>query len=468
MLILAMGLCFSFLQPGVIYTDGGIFSAVAYKDLHGGTLYVDAWENKPPGIFYLLELFMLLIPDPVYAVYVPAVLSFIGLALLIYTYVFNRLNSLSVSLFLVAMGYSFIFYKFNWFDGLYTEIYGALSVVAALVCHQKSEVNKKAIYRNSSYILLGLAFWFKEPFILLSLSGLWYISVYSEDRIKWFKAVIYFSLPSIFFIGLMALQGALPAFFNMLIYNFIYTKAAQVVSPETKLSELYGNIFNYMTLINVFLIYWIFRATVQLHKARQVIASLLILISSLSFVFISPYNFGHYYIPFYIFLILFICDAYYWNLDLTSVYKIPFVVICIFSLSSLEDIYKPELRYGIAYYHPDRLVETLRQDKDKTLFVDLVERGDMYIKARKIPVTYVPVGLAVHFQEDSMGLINRKRIYGEIETHKPDYLITNHTASYFSWSMPDAPYYINHYNQVDSIRNEEGIIILWKRKPEKY
>ena len=42
----------SFFEPPW-HTDEGIFAAVAYRVLHGGELYTDAWESKPPLFLFL-------------------------------------------------------------------------------------------------------------------------------------------------------------------------------------------------------------------------------------------------------------------------------------------------------------------------------------------------------------------------------------------------------------------------------
>lgn len=45
--IVTIGIFLSFIHLGDLKTDGSIFAAVALKDLNGGTLYINAWENKP-------------------------------------------------------------------------------------------------------------------------------------------------------------------------------------------------------------------------------------------------------------------------------------------------------------------------------------------------------------------------------------------------------------------------------------
>ncbi|MBL7836573.1 MAG: glycosyltransferase family 39 protein, partial [Bacteroidetes bacterium] len=182
MMILSSGLVLSFIQPGTIITDGGIFSSIAYKDLNGGTLYVDAWENKPPGIFYLIELFMLVIPEPVYAVFILSVLALVGLSLLVYTFIFNSTNSLSASLSLGTIGSAIILFKPNCGDGLYTEIYGTLSLVGAMILIHKLNLTGKTKYLNYSLILIGLSIWFKEPFVLISIPIILYI--FSKGHFK--------------------------------------------------------------------------------------------------------------------------------------------------------------------------------------------------------------------------------------------------------------------------------------------
>ncbi len=464
--LLSVGLILSFIQPGTIITDGGIFSSIAFKDLKGGHLYVDAWENKPPGIFYLIEFFMIVIPDPVYAVFILSLLALSGLSLLVYTFIFQSTQSLIASLSLSFIGIAIIVFKSNCGDGLYTEIYGTICLLAALVAYKKYQLNNRISLINLSFGLLGLSFWFKEPFGLIAIATFVYLLYTSDRKRNWLYAILFFSLPSLFFIGLLFMQGSFLPFIETVIYNFSYASAeSHSVSVKVKLVELYNNQYKDIAPILLGGIYFTVKALQESKYKTRIWLMLIVWASSLLFAFISPYNLGHYYIPFNTFTILFIAEAFNWNLSPPFSYKWPLVILSMYSLYRFDEHYNLNLKFNIQPYQADRIVQRLKDEKDKTLFVDFVDRGDLYIKTEKVPVTFVPVALPIHFQSDSSGLRHRKRIYSELEKFKPDYVITTFTTAYFSWFMPNSPYYENNYNKIDSIlQNEDHILILWKRK----
>jgi hypothetical protein len=66
-------LCFDF------WFDQGVFAAVADTIIHGGVAYRDAWEHKPPGIFYVYAAAFLLLGRDIWAVRVVEILG-VGLA----------------------------------------------------------------------------------------------------------------------------------------------------------------------------------------------------------------------------------------------------------------------------------------------------------------------------------------------------------------------------------------------------
>src|SRR6202163_465935 len=44
--------------------DQGLYNAVADEIVHGGVPYRDAWDPKPPGVFYVHAALLALVPDP--------------------------------------------------------------------------------------------------------------------------------------------------------------------------------------------------------------------------------------------------------------------------------------------------------------------------------------------------------------------------------------------------------------------
>lgn len=462
---MAAGLVLQYIQPGFILTDGGIFSAIAYKDLNGGTLYVDAWENKPPGIFYLLECFMLIIPNPVYAVFILVFFALIGIGILTYIYLFECFKSLLLTVLIMGLALFYILNKNVTGDGLYTEIYGTLPILGALVILKIHETSLKKWHIILSHILFGLAFWFKEPFFLLSIIGFFKLQFHSVSRLNWIKALSFFFIPSLFFVLLMAVQGELPAFIEMIKYNITYVSSETVVSAKVKLNEFYNQLLHPLIPLILISTYALYKAIKDKTSRMNALFILVLWIASSVFIFISPYNFGHYYFPLYVCTFLLIGETYALMKEKAVLFKTPFIILSIYTIYQFDQENKFKLVYSIQPYQEDKLIRILKKDKTKTLFVDYVNRGDLYIKAEKVPVTFVPVALPVHFQSNDIGKANRDRIWHDLEEKKPDYVITTFTTAYFSWFLPNSPYYENNYNKIDSLTYpNENILILWKRK----
>ncbi len=466
-LIIATGLILYFIQPGVMYTDGGIFSAVAYKDLKGGTLYVDAWENKPPGIFYYIEIFLILIPNKVYALFFMVYISLMVLSASIYIYLFNQFKSLSLTLIFGSIALAYTIYKNNVGDGLYTEIYGILFIMVGLAISSFYNTHQRRITEFLPLVFFGCSFWFREPYILIALVASIIHLRQIQVRKKLWQYVVFFSLPSILFLSILYITGSLTAFVEMLEYSLFYASQSEVVSLKVKFNDFYV-LFGYHNLSLIFfLIYSV--TIIYKYKTAQLdfILYLLLFFTSIALVIISPHNFGHYYFPVFVMFFVSIASIYGLLLRNGVELKWPMIIISAFAFYNINYLQCGKLKFELVQYEEDRITKLLKQSPSKTLFVDYVDKSDYYIKAKKVPITFVPVALPIHFKEDKFGLENRKRIYKEIMDQKPDFLITTYTTAYFSWFFPESEYYNKHYQKIDSISKvDENIVILWKRKKE--
>lgn len=460
---IATGMILQYIQPGIIHTDGGLFGSVAYKDLNGGTLYADAWENKAPGIFYLLELFLLVSPDPVTAMFAAAFSGLFTISLSLFYIFYKCFKSLSASLLFTPIALFFTIYKNNIGDGLYTEIFGMAFLLLGFAFSLKDTTTLSSV--RISLILSGTAFWFREPFILMVLPQVIGIYLLNKSKIKGFSVLLFTLIPSLFFCSLLLINGAFAGFIDMLKYNFFYIGHEDVVSYKVKLNELYQNFF-YKILPLLFFTVFITWQSLKLSEIKhQVLCSLGVLIASSALIMASPHNFGHYYFP--VFVYFFVYAAYVYGLlqSKSLGLKLPLIILCIYTLYQLDDSQKTKLNFTITPFQSDKIIEFLKKEKGKTLFVDYVTRADLYLKTEKVPVTFVPVALPVHFQSNAYGLKNRERIWQDLSKNKPDYLITTYTTAYFSWFLPETEFYNKHYEKIDSLKKpDEDILILWRRK----
>jgi hypothetical protein len=464
-LVLATGLFLTYIQPGTLYTDGSIFSAVALKDINGGSLYNDAWENKPPGIIYLIELSLLIVPDHVYAIFMLglAVMGFLsmGLLFLFYTY----LRSLAISLLCICLTLYFTVYQNNIGDGLCTETYGTFCLVASLACFEHFMSRSKRLFLILTGLFLGSSFWFKEPFILICIPFFLYYTIKLKNRKEILWMTLYAAIPSFLILLLLSIENSLVSFFDTFLYNFQYSSHQESNDYSVKFKDYYKNLLLPVWGLGLFLLFLTYKNITDKRTRIESLAVLFILLSSTLFVFLAPYNLGHYYFP--SFVLLFVVFAKQYNIFITAnrTMNPTLVIILIFHIYSIDKANDPKFTFKITPYKPDKITERLIKDKDAVLFVDYVNAGSYYIKAGKIHPAFLPVALPVHFDDSEKGKKNRARIWKELSEKHPQYLITTYTTSYFSWHLPETDFYIKNYEKIDSVFPvNENVIYLWQHK----
>ena len=464
--ILTLGCLFGYLEMGDIDTDGGIFAAVAMKDLSGGSIYQTAWENKPPGVIYLLEFLFTVIPDKIVALYALAILGLVILVSGFYNLAYSVSKSMVISILLIAL---FSFFAVN--DktigyAMYTEIFGAVFIVWSLNYLIKFNLSKKYRDLYLSGFLLGFTFWFKEPFLIVTIPI--FISIFFKNESLKIKAycALYSALPTFIFVITLLLNNSLFAFIEMIRYNFDFTESIEgSVTKRAQLEHLWHHIITPLNFIFLSILFNIFRGINNTVDRPNVLLNLGLLISSVLFILISPHIFNHYYIPF---IALFFVSFIMLFKQGQTVYPNSNLIIGIILISTLYRMNNKEalnFKLSIDRYEPDKLSEILLKDKDATLFIDLVDASGYYIKGDKLFPTFLPVPVAAHFGDNKNGLINRNRIYKELSANKPKYLITEQSSSYMYWHIPDKDLYYGNYEKLDSVKAKYGKnVILWKLK----
>lgn len=461
---ISIGLFLSIIQPGYLLTDGGIFSAIALKDLNNGTLYIDSWENKPPAIFFLIELFFILIPNNVYALFILALLAIISIGICLYYLIYTYINSFFTSLFLTCIALYFTIKENTIGDGLYTEIYGTLCILLSMVFMEMYSKNKNIKLNILSAIFLGLAPWFKEPFFILCLPLLvLYFKTLLDKKIR-----IYFLLstliPAICFIILLLFKGSFGAFIDMILYNFQYLNSEENSTFTLKVNNFYDVIISPLLALTLLVCLMIYKTIIDTRTRYNTILYLILFAISVYFVLVSPYNFGHYYFPSFVIFFVVISKIYQ-NYTIISGqnFKIPLILILLYSMYKIDNIKKPKFKYQIEVYKPDKISSFLKNKFGKTLFVEYVAASEYYVKTGLIYPTYLPVGLPVHFLENQNGIQNRNKIEKELTTKRPDYIISTYTPSYFTWKFSKPLYNEELYEKIDSINEtDKNVIYLWE------
>lgn len=462
--ILTLGYIFGNIYPGELDTDGGIFAAIAYKDLHGGTLYVDAYENKPPGIFYFIEIFLYLIPHKVYALYCFSAFGILALCNGLWLLAFRLLKSVWISLLILA---TFILIAVNYYfmsDGLYTEILGSAFMIWSLVAYHQYCNKAQMKHAYVSALLIGTAVWLKEPFVFLAIP----IAVMLAVRIRVSRSILKMSLflimPTMFFILLLWLRGSLNAFLVMELSNFGLTGTKKEIISFIHIDLLWGGVIQPLYLIVAMVFWYSLKCMVKTELRSVVVFNGFLLAGGLCFIFVSPSNYGHYYLPFIVLLFYSLISFSYYEQQHYKGSGIVFILLLIYSVWKLDQDYVRRFKLSFRAYQPDRITQILRRDTGATLFIDQSSVSEYYIKTEKIFPAFMAIPITVHFGNDTEGKKRLNRMYEELKTIKPDYLITHSSFSDMYRRFPDQSLYTSNYEKKDSAIKFGETIYLWKRK----
>jgi hypothetical protein len=463
-LLLSTGLFLFQIYPGYLLTDGGIFTAIAFKVQKGGTLYLDAWENKPPGLFYLLILFYSLFPSKIWATFILVYLVTLLAALYTYKFYVLKLNSVILSVLLSLLTLVFLLLPNNFGDGLYTEFYGTVTVIITLYLNAKFEKDKHVLDLRLSMLMMGLSFWFKEPFILMAVLLL----IYQFVKVKSIKErgvmFLFFMLPSFFFLVLLAVNHSLIPFIQTLKYNFAYTNEKTAIPFIQKWNDINSNFIQLLPIMSIAFLFYFYSNLQQKENRLAVLFWLVFLGASGSILIMSPYNFGHYYLPLFT-LFFFVLVQLYTLKEEQNKSNLIFTIVVLISLYQTDKKLNPQFEFSIRKYQEDAITRHLSKQINKTLFVDCVEYGSYYIKTNLLYNTFLPVALPVHFSDNEQGIENKKRIWKELSGQPSDYLIRNYTTGFYYWDLPHNGFYDKHYELIDSaIQFNNNTLYLYRYK----
>ncbi len=461
--IIVTGLFLTLVQPGLIDLDTSLCAAVANKNLHQGGLYISTWENKPPALIYLLQLLIFIFSNHVYLFFCLAYFVAIVLALGLYLLYYKYFESIFITILFSFFSFILIFQAQFYGYGLYTELFCAICIVYALVFFEYKTIKNNY---NLAALLAGLSFWFKEPSLLPALLILVLLLIVNQSLKLRLKLIIYFAIPSLFFLILLSINGSLLAFIKTIIYNFSYINTSEKVLLIDKIGLINQHLFAPVKFICITFCVIFIWSIINKKITVELLFFIFIAIASGSFFLLSPYSLGHYYLPFAVcFFIVFVKFYSHYKQHIKVVNSIFLCVIMFLTYQSINHYIKPEFTYKIEPYKPDNIAKRLFAEPKKTLFVDYVNKVDYFIKGNKIHPTFVPVALPVHFGDSAQGIVNRKRIWHEMNHTKSDFLITTHTTSYFYWHIPNNGFYEKNYEKIDSLTDKDKFIIyLWQLK----
>lgn len=204
-----------YLRVPVLVVDESLYAEVANTILEGRLPYKDAWDQKPPGIYYLYALiFALFGKNNLYAVHIACAI-FVALSAILIFFILRLLKN-NVAGLIGALSYSVLASagQASQFQAANTEIFSMLFVLISLFLFLKSD--NKSVYLFFSGFSLATGMAFKQPAILAIFPM--FLLLFLQNGKK--KQA---SLSSIYLIsGLIPVTGFvfLYFFFNDALYDF--------------------------------------------------------------------------------------------------------------------------------------------------------------------------------------------------------------------------------------------------------
>jgi len=230
-IVLAILLPFSPVSPqSVPSRDSGVFLYTGWRVLQGEIPYLQIWDHKPPVIYYLNALGLLLSPDSIWGVWIVEVAS-LGLAAAFGYSLFKRLYGIFPA---ALLSFLWLFSAFFLLVGgnLTTE-YGLPFQFALLWLFYRAESERRYGWRGFALgAVAALLFFTRQTAIGIALAiGLYLLlNRLSRREIgRFFRDALPILAGGLavtaVILGYFALQGALPAFWEVAFqYNFAYAE----------------------------------------------------------------------------------------------------------------------------------------------------------------------------------------------------------------------------------------------------
>jgi hypothetical protein len=263
---------------------------------------------------------------------------------------------------------------------------------------------------------------------------------------------------------LLAVNHSLIPFIQTLQYNFSYTNVKTAIPFTQKWNDININFIQVLPIISIAFLFYFYSNLQQKENRLAALFWLVFMGASGLMVLLSPYNFGHYYLPLFTFF-FFVLVQLYTLKEEQNKSNLIFTIVVLISLYQTDKKLNPQFEFSIKKYHEDAITRHLSKQNNKTLFVDCVEHGSYYIKTNLLYNTFLPVALPVHFSDDLQGTKNKKRIWKELSDKPSDYLIRTYTTGFYYWSLPHNGFYDKHYELIDSaIQSNTNTLYLYRYK----
>lgn len=209
------------------HRDSGIYLYLGSEILKGKTIYLEVWENKPPFIFFINALGLLIGKESPWGIWGLEVAFLFSTLLISYKSLRARLNPLSSCLVIMVAFLATFQYMSGNFTEEYSIVFQALIIYIFLKMKEGKNGNLSSLIIG---ILTGIVFNIKQTYIDVTISIFIFILLDIIIHKKWgnWKNLLFiglgFLLPNLLIVIYMVANGALDAMWQTaFVFNFAYS-----------------------------------------------------------------------------------------------------------------------------------------------------------------------------------------------------------------------------------------------------
>jgi len=319
--------------------DSGLFAYIGRQILAGGRLYIDVFDHKTPGIYYINALAFTLFGDSMWSIWILGTIWLSLAASLLYLVLHTKVHTIPAFLAVQVFLYS-VHYPEYYQGGNLTEVYVLLPQVLMITATAAYSHSRKQVWLLLLGFFAGLSVLLKPTFFGIGLAVALVLLFQDISMRTWKEAfsngirvLVGLFLPLGIVISLsLANQTFRDLWYATAVFNFQYS------NPAASLQSIYGVLrklfivppLSYMNVIalggavSIFLSYiwkmgrsdtdvsYTYRNSKNLHKGLEkdpfFFCMLIALLIEWGLLFISGRSYGHYFIT--TFSTMSVCVAY--------------------------------------------------------------------------------------------------------------------------------------------------------------
>lgn len=218
-----------------LYTDSGVFATVSQHLLSGKTLYLDVWDHKPPLIYWIDAVPIVMGDGSIQAIrFYERIYAVIGLCAFFFTVLWIFQNPLLA--FVASLAFNLHFFNPIVFQGgNLTEEYAVVFMVCGMALAAAARARGgscNVILAGVSGLLFSLAVFCKETFLVSAIPWFAYLVIDPQPGVRFAgrRALFFLGgafLPAFVWAAVLLIQGNGKDWLDVLSFNVQYARRSQ-------------------------------------------------------------------------------------------------------------------------------------------------------------------------------------------------------------------------------------------------